>query len=357
MKKIEIKKPFDAHVHFRSGKMLKNIIPYIARFCRYAVAMGNLKEPIVNDWQVITYQQEILDAAKENNCNNFEPIMTVMLTYAMTPEILRESFEAGARVLKLIPAGTSTGANDGVALWDLFRYYPVLAEAFDLGMIFSVHCELNVEPRTDKKIHLVEQEARGIPFIDRVVKDFPGLKIIFEHVSSKELCQYFLNLNELNVAASITGHHPFLHYNQVCNESERIIIKNPWLYFKPIAKFEDDIALVRGLMFSGHPRVFFGSDFAPHTPLNKINFAAGIANFPEVYIPLLWELFLNEFGDETRALTRFEDFTSGNALDFYGLPNYGDTIVLQEEIWKVPAEIENGVRTFYGNKKLNWKIV
>ena len=353
MKKVELRKPFDAHIHFRKSAMLQAVLPNIARYCRYAVAMGNLEEPIVQDWQVVSYQQEIMDAATNANCRNFEPIMTVMLTYSMTPEILEESFSAGAHVLKLIPAGTSTGANNGVALWDLPAYYPVLAEARDLGMIFSVHCELNVEPQTDKEIPLYEQEARGISFVDRVIKDFPGLKIIFEHVSSKELCQYFLSLDSYNVATTITGHHPFIFYHQVCDKFG--LIKNPWLYCKPVAKFKEDVEMVRRLMLSGHPRVFFGSDFAPHTPLNKVNCAAGIANIPEVYIPMLWELFLNKF-NETTARIRFEDFTAYNALDFYGLPSYGDTIVLENKKWRAPAQIGDGIKIFKGNQKLNWKI-
>ena len=355
MYKINIPKIFDTHAHFREGDMMAGVIPCLAPYLRYAVAMGNLKEPILGEFKVKKYYAEIKKIALFHGYEEFEPIITVMLTYGMTPKILEESFYAGARILKLIPGGSSTNSDQGVALWDLPKFYPVLEKVQKLGMIFSVHCELPVKPGKAEKIPLLHQEEEGIPYIDKVIKAYPRLKIVFEHISSLELCQYFLELDSLNIGATLTGHHAFINYDQVIHSGSDEKVKNTWLYCKPIAKFSDDIREIKKLIISGHPRVFYGSDFAPHPPENKINGAAGIANIPEVAISMLWELFINNLMQE-EALERFVKFTSKNALSFYNMPEYKNSLVLAQEKWIVPEKLENDVHIFKGGDTLNWKI-
>ncbi|MDD5294585.1 MAG: dihydroorotase, partial [Patescibacteria group bacterium] len=142
MESLRISRPFDAHVHLREGDILKTVLPYTADVFFSAVAMGNLKEPISTAEQVRVYREQILSALPSGS--NFMPIMSVMLQKNMTPEILEQTFEAGAQVLKFIPAATSTNscASNGVTIPELRNYYPVLAKAADLGMIFSGHWEL-----------------------------------------------------------------------------------------------------------------------------------------------------------------------------------------------------------------------
>ncbi|MCK5061130.1 hypothetical protein KAR28_01110 [Candidatus Parcubacteria bacterium] len=357
MKKITFRMSSDFHVHFRDGPMLKKLIYWIASVYYYAVAMGNTKPPIVSGEQVANHRSEILKGASESGLPNFQPIMTVMLVYGMTPEILEGAYQAGARVLKLIPGGASTGSNHGVVLWDLPRFYPVLQKAMKLGMIFSVHCELIVNPQTGKNILLYDQERMGIKYFDDVIKYFPELKIIFEHISSKELCQYFLDLNSKYVAAGFTAHHPYVSYFNVCNSENRII--NPYLYSKPIGKFQDDINAVRRLMTSGHPRSIYGSDLAAHPSEAKENkpYAAGILNLPKIAIPDLWQnVFLFDLGPGKKTKQIFENFTSGNGLRFYNLPDYDKTMTLINKKWKTPRLVE-GMKVFKGGEYLDWQIM
>jgi len=356
MKKIRFRMPSDFHVHFRDGPMLKKLIYWIASVYYYAVAMGNTKPPIVSGKQVIDYRGEILKSAFDSGFPNFQPIMTVMLVYSVTAEILEEAYQAGARVLKLIPGGASTGSSHGVALWDLPLFYSVLQKAMELGMIFSVHCELIVNPKTGNDILLYDQERMGIKYFDDVIKYFPKLKVIFEHVSSKELCQYFLDLDSKYVAAGLTAHHPYINYADVCGNNG---IENSYLYCKPIGKFYDDIMAVRGLMTSGHPRIIYGSDLAPHPAEDKENqpYAAGILSLPMIAIPDLWQnVFLSSLDPGEKTKQKFENFTSGNGLRFYGLPDYDKTITLVNKKWKTPPLLE-GMKVFRGDKHLDWQIM
>ena len=291
--------------------MLEKVIYWIAKVYHCAVAMGNTDPPIVTERQVVKYREEIMYKAFKRGFPNFKPIMSVMLTYSMTPEILESAYQAGAMVLKLIPGGASTGSAQGVALWNLCDFYPVLRKAMELGMIFSVHCELIKDPKSGKSIPLHEQEAMGIKYFDNVIRHFPGLKIVFEHISSFDLCRYFINIQSENVWAGLTGHHPFIHYRQVCDGGGRV--HNPHLYCKPVAKLFRDIEAVKKLMTMDHPRVIFGSDIAPHPVRSKTTkpYAAGILSFPEAVIPDLWQnVFLAQCGEGEETRKKFEDFTS-----------------------------------------------
>ncbi|MCF6276907.1 MAG: dihydroorotase [Candidatus Magasanikbacteria bacterium] len=346
IEKITIRKPDDFHVHLRRGQTLINVLPFTSAVFKRAVIMGNTTPPIKNSPDVISYKKEIGLHAHDG----FTPIMSIMLTNSTTPKDIEDAFDAGAKVLKLIPEGTSTNSDEGVPLSLLKNYYNVLKIVQDLGMIFSGHWELIENPETGEKIPEIERETQAIPFLLKLIRDFPKLKIVVEHVTSKEMIQT-VEQSPNNVSATISAHHPILTFDDVCNKDSDII--NPLNYCKPIAKNEVDQKAIIKAMTSGNPKFFFGSDSAPHPINQKIdsqNCPAGIFSAP-IALPLLCEIFENE-----NALDKLEDFVSKFGAEFYGIPLNQESITLKKEQWNTPYE-HNGIGIFKGKDKLNWQII
>ncbi len=345
MKTITIIRPDDFHVHLRQGDLLQVVLPFTSCVFSRAVAMGNLSTPIVTAQQIRDYRLEIL-AHRINS--SFSPIMSVMLVNGMTPEILAETHKVGTQVLKLIPGGTSTNSNEGVPLAELEKYYSVLAKAQELGMIFSGHFELIMDPKTGENIPELKREERAIPYLKAIVREFPGLKVVVEHVTTKRMIQLVKDSPD-NVAATITAHHLLLEAKDVIDEKGVAI--NPFNYCKPIAKTEEDREAVVGAAISSNPKFFFGSDSAPHpfSAKRRIPPAAGIFSAP-VALLLLTQVF-----GERAALSRLEGFVSQSGARFYGLPPNPDTITLEEKDWMVPESIK-GIPVFWGGKILKWQV-
>lgn len=308
--KKEILMPFDAHVHFRTGDMLKTVIPYTARICGEAVAMGNLPQPVDDLDSLLDYCQE-LDDATAKKYPWFRTIMTIMLTPRTTVHTIQQCASL-AKVLKFIPASTSTNAQPGISLEDLEKYYPILEEVRNKKMIFSVHAE-RIQDDTGRNIPEEDREEAAIPFISKLIKDMPGLKIIIEHVSTKAMCELVM-ASPSNVAATITAHHVYFndaglynHLGMICSES----------YCKPVLKSEENRQFVEHMMLSGNPKFFFGSDSAPHSweaKHRKTPPAAGLFSAP-VAISLIIEKFF-EFDEFKMA----ENFLSIFGRQFYDLP-------------------------------------
>lgn len=355
MNLIKIKRPDDYHVHLRQGNMLKLVISFTASIFGKAVIMGNTFPPIVTGRQVIDYKAKIKRFAKIYGRNEFEPIMSVMLVNGMTKEILREANIAGAKVLKLIPGGTSTGSDHGVALENLEKYYSILEAAQKLEMIFSGHWELLAENSVE--IPEFEREKRAIPVFREIISRFPGLKIVGEHVTTREMIKEIKQAGS-NVAATVTLHHLLLEYRDVFPEKKEM---NPFFYCKPVAKGHSDRMALIETITNGDPKFFFGSDSAPH-PISKKDLqllkgvapAAGIFTAP-VAIPLLWQIFLDKCGLNENTRTKFENFVSCYGSRFYGLPLNEDVITINEIEWTVPHEHE-GISIFKGGTKLSWKV-
>lgn len=342
---IEIPKVFDAHCHFRQGGLLTNVLPFSSEFCKYAVAMGNTQGPIECGEDVEKYRNNILQYSHNKS---FKPIMTVMLTRGMTPEKLEIAYAAGAKVLKWIPGGASTNSSDGVPLWDIEKYYPALETARRLGMVFAVHWELTHDHMTGEEIPELEREERAIPYFKMVTRDFVGLKITVEHVTTSSLIQAVKDAPG-RVAGTITAHHIFLTMEDVIDPEGYIV--NPLNYCKPIAKTEKDRDAIRGVVLSGDEKFFFGSDSAPHLSWSKKGFspAAGIFSAP-VMIPLLVHFF-----DDCGRFDLLPNFTSGFAGDFYELPGSEDKIKLHKQEWTIPDNFE-GIPIFMGGQQLNWRF-
>lgn len=346
MNKIEIRRPNDFHVHLRNGEMLKNVLPFTSEIFGYAVIMGNTKPPIVTASNVIEYRNEIVSQARDG----FKPIMTVMLVNSMTPQILEKAYGAGAKVLKYIPGGTSTASNEGVAIKDLERYYPVLETAQKLGMIFSGHWEL-ITDVDGKKIPEKHREERAMPALQKILKDFPNLKIVVEHVTTGNL----INLVESasNVAATITLHHMVIEYLYVFPHKGEM---NPLFYCKPVAKGPKERRLLISKATSNNPKFFFGSDSAPHLISKKTSKfpAAGIFSTP-VVIPYLWQLFVEKCGLSEETKIKFENFVSCFGAEFYGLPLNEDVVTIKKNKWRIPQSYKK-VPVFMGGKELEWQI-
>lgn len=342
IKKLIIRRPDDMHVHFRNGLMLQNVAPFTTHVFGRAVAMGNLPESVKDDESVKAYYKEILSASSDG----FTPIMSVMLTKDTTPEIVKKSRCAGAKVLKLIPGHTSTNSSEGISLEEIKNYFPVLAAARESRMIFSVHAELI----RDGDRAEIQREERAIPYIKRIVSSITGLKIVVEHASTRRMIE-FVKKAPSNVAATLTVHHALVNYCDVfdCGNGK---IKNPFLYCKPVAKTENDRWAVIKAMTSGNPKFFFGSDSAPH-PIDKKkgdNPPAGIFSAP-VALPLLCEIFENE-----KKLDRLENFVSKFGAKFYDLPLNTGRIKIKREEWRVPDK-NNGIKIFKGGEKIQWQVV
>jgi len=343
MESITIIPPFDAHVHLREGQMLSKVLPYTSKVFSRAIVMGNLSKPIVTAEDALKYQRRISQAG-----SGFTPIMTIMFVNATTPEIVQEAYNAGIRHLKLIPGGTSTNSAEGVRLADLEKHYDVLEEAQRLGMAFLGHWELNADPDTGRSILEINREERAIPFLRKVIEQFPNLRIMVEHITTKEMVELVREAGP-NVGATITAHHLRITRADVIDVMGRFI--NPHNYCKPVAKDPDDREALIAAAISGNDKFSFGSDSAPHPQTDKrcADPKAGIFSAP-VALPSVAQVF-----EENKALNRLKGFVSEIGPKFYGSPQAEGTIILIKDPWTVPNEI-GGVVPFMAGQTLPWRV-
>jgi dihydroorotase len=333
---LTIRRPDDWHVHLRDAEMLDRVAPYTARQFARAIIMPNLVPPITTVEAATAYRDRIIAAAGAG----FRPLMTCYLTDDISPDELARGFEAGVWIAaKLYPAGATTNSASGVT--DIRKIYPVLERMERIGMVLCVHGEV-----TDPAVDVFDREA---VFIERVLepatRDFPGLKIVFEHITTKDAVEFIQHGSTL--AATVTPQHLTINRNAMFAGGLR-----PHAYCLPIAKREEHRLAVRKAATSGWPNVFLGTDSAPHTREAKESACgcAGIFN-----APFALESYAQVF-DEEGALDKFEAFASINGARFYGLPVNEGTITLERAEVTVPDEIE-GLVPFHAGETLRWKLV
>jgi len=335
----------DFHVHLREGQMLKDVAP-LFNVCEYITAMTNLPYPVKDRQTRMAYFEEIRRA---NPC--FEAIVAVMLTEDTDPEEINDLHGLGLKVvLKNIPPNVSTNSKFGVRLEEMIaKRYVLLRECELRGIPLSLHAELDFDPLTGKPIPDIKREARAIPYAELLVRIFPNLPIIVEHITTKPMVNFILRAPP-NVVGTITAHHPVTGYFEVFDRKGKIIA--PEKYCKPVAKSRGDIDAVNHAMISEEEKFFFGSDCAPHLWGNKIKGrpAAGVFCPPAVALPIITGIF-----DKRGALSRLNSFLSKNGKKFYGLPDLGKSVKLIKERWVVP-ELYHGIRVFKGGEALEWKI-
>jgi dihydroorotase len=339
---ITITRPDDWHLHLRDGAAMASVLPHTARQFGRAIVMPNLKPPVTTTAQAVAYRERILAALPSGMC--FEPLMTLYLTNNTPPDEIRRAKDSGVvHAVKLYPAGATTNSDAGVT--DLTKCYKTLEVMQEVGMPFLVHGEV-----TDQAVDIFDREA---VFIERVMKPLrtamPELKVVFEHITTKDAAQYVI-AGDSHTAATITAHHLLYNRNEIFKGGIR-----PHYYCLPILKREEHrLALVQAAI-SGNAKFFLGTDSAPH-PKGLKEHACGCAG---CYTALhAMELYAHAF-DQAGALDKLEAFASFNGPAFYGLPRHSDTITLQRETWTLPAELPLGDTTIVplnGGETIDWKL-
>jgi len=337
LQRLTIRRPDDWHVHLRDGDMLKAVAPYTARQFARAIIMPNLVPPVTTAEAATAYRDRIIAAAGPG----FTPLMTCYLTDQAAPDEIAQGFEAGAWIAaKLYPAGATTNSASGVT--DIRNILAVLDRMQRIGMVLCVHGEV-----TDPEVDVFDREA---VFIDRVlngvVRDFPGLKIVFEHITTADAADFVAGSGP-NIAATITLQHLIINRNALFAGGLR-----PHAYCLPVAKREEHRLAVRKAATSGSPKYFLGTDSAPHTRESKESSCgcAGIFN-----APFALESYATVF-EEEGALDRLEAFASEHGPAFYGLPLNEGSVLLERSVVEVPKEIA-GVVPFHAGETLRWRVV
>ena len=333
---LTIRRPDDWHVHLRDGEMLRRVAPYTARQFARAIVMPNLVPPITTVEAAAAYRDRILAAAGPG----FTPLMTCYLTDDTNPDELQRGFEEKAWIAaKLYPAGATTNSASGVT--DIRRIHPALERMERIGMIFCVHGEV-----TDPEVDIFDREAVFIErVLDPVVREFPALKIVFEHITTKEAAQFVEGAGE-NIAATVTPQHLIINRNAIFAGGLR-----PHAYCLPVAKREKHRLAVRNAATSGSSKFFLGTDSAPHSREAKES-ACGCAGLFNA--PFALESYVQVFEEED-ALDKFEAFASVNGPSFYGLPINEETVAFKREELQVPDEVDSLV-PFQAGGVLRWRL-
>jgi dihydroorotase len=339
---ITLTRPDDWHVHVRDGDALATVVPHTAAQFGRAIIMPNLRPPVTTAAQAVAYRERILAAVPAGM--SFQPLMTLYLTDNLPPEEIRRAKEAGVAAVKLYPAGATTNSDAGVT--DLRKTYPTLEAMQREGMPLLVHGEV-----TSPDIDLFDREA---VFIDTVLiplrRDFPQLKIVVEHITTKEAAQYVQGADRF-VGATITAHHLLYNRNAIFLGGIR-----PHYYCLPVLKRETHrVALVRAAT-SGSPKFFLGTDSAPH-PAHLKEHATGCAGCYTAHAAM--ELYAEAF-DAAGALDKLEGFASFHGADFYGLPRNQGKITLRRESWTPPVSYAFGeaqLKPLRADETLPWRMV
>ena len=325
MQTLTLLRPDDMHLHLRDGDTLRHVLPHTARQMGRAVIMPNLKPPVINVADALAYRERILAALPAGS--RFQPLMTLYLTDHATPTLVREAKAAGIVAFKLYPAGATTNSDSGVT--DLFKLLPVLEEIAAQDMRFLVHGEV-----TDPAIDIFDREAAFIerillPVLDKV----PGLKTVFEHITTAEAARLVCQSGE-NLAASVTPQHLLLNRNDLLVGGV-----HPHHYCLPVLKRESHRqALLEAVSGAQSHKFFLGTDSAPHPQHAKEN-ACGCAGMFSAATAI--ELYAEAF-EQIGALGKLEAFASKNGARFYGLPENADTITLVKQAQAVPNSFPIG---------------
>jgi dihydroorotase len=340
LQSITIRRPDDWHVHLRDGEMLKRVAPYTARQFARAIVMPNLSPPVTSVEDAAAYRDRIVAAAGES----FTPLMTCYLTDQADPDELARGYADGVWVAaKLYPAGATTNSASGVT--DIRNIYPALERMQEIGMVFCVHGEV-----TDPEVDVFDREAVFIDrVLDRLVRDFPALKVVLEHITTKQAAE-FVGDAPATVAATITPQHLLLNRNALFQGGLR-----PHAYCLPVVKREEHRLAVRKAAIGGSAKFFLGTDSAPHARHAKESACgcAGIFN-----APFALEAYAQVF-DEEGALDRFEAFASLDGPAFYGLPVNEGTLTLERAPSEVPERIgegEDALIPFGAGGAFSWRL-
>ena len=320
---LTLRRPDDWHVHLRDGAMLARVLPDTARRFARAIVMPNLSPPVATVADAAAYRAHILAALPEGM--RFEPLMTLYLTAATTPEEIVRAKESGfVHAVKFYPAHATTNAQHGVS--DLRQCAAVLEAMQRVDLPLLMHGEV-----TDPDVDVFDREA---VFVERhlapLVRDFPALRVVLEHITTQAAAE-FVAAAPANVAATITAHHLLLNRNAIFQGGLR-----PHHYCLPVLKRERHRQALLAAATGGDPKFFLGTDSAPH-PRHAKESACGCAGLYTAHAAI--ELYAEAF-EAAGALDRLEGFASLHGPAFYRLPPNADTITLERAPWPVPAQYE-----------------
>lgn len=343
MTKLTLTRPDDWHIHLRDGDFLQVTVPHAAGQFERAIVMPNLKPPITDAMQASKYRERIL--AKVPKGFSFEPLMTLYLTDETTPNIIHAAKRSGIIFgCKLYPAGSTTHSDSGVTMLD--KLQDVLAAMANVGMPLLIHGEV-----TDHEVDIFDREAI---FIEKIlaplVEQLPDLRIVLEHITTKEAVDFVLSA-PANVAATITAHHLLLNRNDFLVGGIK-----PHYYCLPVIKRQKHQRALLAAATSGNKKFFIGTDSAPHTIESKET-SCGCAGIYTAHAALS---FYAEAFESMQALDKLEAFCSFNGPDFYQLPRNTAKITLTKEEWVVPKSYLYGnseLIPFRADTMINWKLI
>jgi dihydroorotase len=338
---LTITRPDDWHLHVRDGDALRTVVPHTAAQFGRAIIMPNLKPPVTTAAQAVAYRDRIRAAVPAGM--SFEPLMTLYLTDNLPPDEIARAKDAGVVALKLYPAGATTNSDAGVT--DIRKTAKTLEAMQRAGLLLLVHGEV-----TSPDIDLFDREA---VFIDQQLiplrRDFPELKIVMEHITTKEAAQYVAGAGAFT-AATLTAHHLLYNRNAIFTGGIR-----PHYYCLPVLKRETHRQALVAAATSGSDRFFLGTDSAPH-PAHLKEHAMGCAGCYTAHAAI--EMYAEAF-DNAGALDKLEAFASFNGPAFYGLPRNSGTVTLKRESWTTPESFRFGeadLKPLRGGEALPWRL-
>jgi len=343
---IEITRPDDWHLHIRDGEVLTDLLKHTASQFERAIIMPNLKPPVTTAEMAAAYKKRILAALPVGS--SFTPLMVLYLTDNTSADEVKKAHQEGVVGFKLYPAGATTNSDAGVT--DIKKCTKALEAMEACGMPLLLHGEV-----THADVDVFDREA---VFIDQVLEPLrqrhPGLKIIFEHITTKQAAQYVESADAQRfgaIAATITPQHLLYNRNAIFSGGIR-----PHYYCLPILKREEHRQELVRVATSGNPRFFLGTDSAPHVKGTKEN-ACGCAGCYTAWhaMPLYAEVF-----DQANALDRLEAFASHFGPDFYNLPRNTGKLILKRQAQQIPNEFSIGASTVVplrAGESLAWTIV
>jgi dihydroorotase len=334
--------PDDWHVHLRDGDALPHVLAHTAAQFARAVVMPNLKPPVTTTALALAYRERIVKALPTGT--SFQPLMTLYLTDNTTASEIEAAHAAGVVAVKLYPAGATTNSDSGVT--SIAHTYKALEAMQRVGMPLLVHGEV-----TDSNIDLFDREA---VFIDQHIiplrRDFPELKIVFEHITTREAAQYVAQAGRFT-AATVTAHHLLYNRNALFMGGVR-----PHYYCLPVLKREVHRQALVDAVISGSDRFFLGTDSAPHATHLKEH-ASGCAGCYTALSAL--ELYAEAF-DSVGALDKLEGFASLHGPDFYGLPRNTIQVTLQRQTWTLPESLpfgETTLKPLRAGEAVGWRLL
>jgi dihydroorotase len=329
-------------LHVRDGAHLASVLPFTARQFARAIIMPNLKPPVTTVAMAAAYRERILAALPAGA--RFEPLMTLYLTDTTSPDEIKAAQRSGFIVgAKLYPAGATTHSDAGVTAIE--KIHPALEAMEKCGLVFQVHGEV-----TDGDVDVFDRERVFIDrILSRVVDRFPGLRVVFEHVTTREAVQ-FVKAARRGVGATVTPQHLLLNRNAIFQGGIR-----PHNYCLPVLKREHDRRALIDAATSDDARFFLGTDSAPHAKHTKET-TCGCAGIFSAHAAI--ELYAEAF-EQAGALERLQAFASERGADFYGLPHNREHITLERSSWTAPATYsfdKDELVPFRAGESIAWRL-